>query len=90
MADDIKKRSNVGRHDAEADADAVLRKWTHIRGYLTLQRLQANDDTWKGADPAAPRHPPGRTLSADDKSALLTAGLALLVIAGAAFFAGLL
>jgi hypothetical protein len=70
----------------ERDEELALRRWPNSSRYLALMTIQAAEDP----EPMGSPQPPKKRVSQADKDALLTAGLILLVIAGAAFFAGLL
>jgi hypothetical protein len=70
----------------ERDEELVLRRWASSSRCLSLMTIQAAGDP----EPMSSPQPPKKRISQADKDALLTAALILLVIAGAAFFAGLL
>jgi hypothetical protein len=70
----------------EHDEELALRRWASSSRCLALMTIHAAEDP----DPMGTPEPPKKRISQADKDALLTAALILLVIAGAAFFAGLL
>lgn len=79
---DVAVASDAGQH-------SLIRKWVQTNRYVNVMVGLADRDSEPACCDGRPRLPPKR-ISQDDKDALLTAGLALLIIAGAAFLAGLL
>jgi hypothetical protein len=81
-----KNSQNKHQKLAQGEQEESVSDWARTSRYLALKTIQAAKDP----EPIGSPQPPKKRVTRADKDALLTAALILIVVAGAAFFAGLL